>query len=245
MVSRRFSYGLLALSLATCALLGQTFAQSLPSSSSSSKHIRKPAAGSPLDAGSLRDGVYRNQALGITCKVPPGWVLRTEEMNAQEETPSGAIEKEGDPAALERAAEAGCPHTGSCGRVLLAAFSRPPDAVGEEVNASILIAAESLAAYPGLKEAVQYFGPVAEVAKGQGFAVANEPYEFPVGARTLVREDFQKNVRSRVMRQSTLVTLAHGFVISFTFISGAEDDLADLINLLSFVPSRTQETNHP
>jgi hypothetical protein len=55
------------------------------------------------------------------------------------------------------------------GRVLLAAFSRPPEARAEDVNGSILIAAESAAAYPGLKSAAQYFDPVTEVAKAQGF----------------------------------------------------------------------------
>ena len=56
--------------------------------------------------------------------------------------------------------------------MLLAAFSRPPEVRAEDVNASILIASESVAAYPGLKDAAQYFGPVSEVAKAQGFAVS-------------------------------------------------------------------------
>src|SRR5712671_493993 len=55
------------------------------SSSSSAQHIRKPssAADSTLDRGSVGDGVYRNQALAMACKIPPGWVLRTDEMNTR------------------------------------------------------------------------------------------------------------------------------------------------------------------
>src|SRR5580698_6093457 len=115
------------------------------SSSSSAQHARKaaPAAESRLDAGSLSNGVYRNPSFGFTCKIPAGWVLRTEEMNAREG--EDAAPAKNSRAAL-RAGGGGCPHTSSC--VLLAAFSRPPAARGEDVNSSILIAAESASSYP-------------------------------------------------------------------------------------------------
>src|SRR5581483_11713887 len=128
------------------------------------------AGQSALDPGSVVNGVYRNKALGLIGKVPAGWVLRTEEMNAREES--------GDESGIAaRGTNSGdCPD--GCSEVLLAAFSRPPEARGEDINSSILIAAESVAAYPGLKEAAQYFGPLAEVAKAQGFVVDEEPYEY-------------------------------------------------------------------
>jgi len=196
----------------------------------------------------VSNGVYRNKSLGFSCKIPEGWVLRTEEMNAAEETEPAAAERNNDAqparsgtaappeasrAALDRTAEGGCPHTG-CGRVLLAALSRPPEAHGEEVNASIVIAAESAAAYPGLKEAGQYFEPLTEVAKAQGFTVDEEPYELAIGTKTLVRGDFHKDVGTRVMRQSTLAMLAHGYAVSFTVIGGTWDEVEDLIDGLEF-----------
>jgi hypothetical protein len=197
--------------------LGRAQQSSTPPGSSSSAHARKPAPApdSNLDAGSVSNGIYRNRELGFTCKIPAGWVLRTEEMNEEDD---GQSDQE----------------VGKSGHVLLAAFSRPPAARGQEVNSSILIAAESAAEYPGLKEAAQYFGPVAEIAKAQGFAVAEEPYEFAIGAKTVVRGDFQKDVGSRVMRQSTLVMLARGYAVSFTFIGGTEDEVEELIAGLSF-----------
>jgi hypothetical protein len=166
--------------------------------------------------------------VGFACRIPAQWVLRTEEMNAQDDVPSA---KE-DRAALERTADGGCPHM--CSKVLLAAFSRPPEARAEDVNGSIVIAAESVAAYPGLKDAAQYFGPVTEVAKAQGFEVVEEPYEFVIGTKTLVRGDFQKDVGARVMRQSTLVVLARAYAVSFTFIGGTEDEVEELVQELSF-----------
>lgn len=120
------------------------------------------------------------------------------------------------------------------GRVLLAAFSRPPQARGEEVNSSILIAAESESAYPGLKDAAQYFGPVTEIAEARGFSVVEDPYEFAAGTKTLIRGDYEKNAGTRMMHQSTLVMLAHGYAVSFTFIGGTEDEVEELVQGLTF-----------
>lgn len=120
------------------------------------------------------------------------------------------------------------------GRVLLAAFSRPPEAKGEDVNASILIAAESVATYPGMTEAAQYFEPLIEVTKAQGFTMDEDPYDIAVGTTTLVRGDFHKDVGARVMRQSTLVILSHGYAVSITLIGGTDDEVEDLVDGLSF-----------
>ena len=199
-------------------------AQSSSSSTSSSpKVVKKPAAtNSALDGGDVNGGVYRNKTLGLSCKIPAAWVLRTEELNAQD------VAEDGSDSATQA-------KTDSAGRVLLAAFSRPPEARAEDVNSSIVIAAESVATYPGLKEAAQYFGPLSEVAKAQGFTQLEEPYEFAVGTRTLARGDFQKDVGSRVMRQSTLVMLARGWAVSITFIGGTENEVEGLLAGLSFV----------
>ena len=197
---------------------GQSASSGTPSSSA--RRVPKLAA-ARLDAGSVSNGIYRNQSFGFACKIPAGWVLRTEEMNEQED---GDTKSVGDKSAAG----------GKTARVLLAAFSRPPQARGEDVNASILIAAESAEAYPGLKEAAQYFGPVTEVAQAQGFEVINEPYEFVLGTKTVVRSDLQKDVGTRVLWQSTLVVLTRGYAESFTFIGGTEDEVEELIEGLSF-----------
>jgi hypothetical protein len=238
-IAVRMAASLVALILVAAAVpvRAQSPAQS-SSSSSSSKRAKTPASASDsaLDSGTVSNGVYRNAGLGFTCRIPAGWVLRTEEMNARDEV---APAKD-DRAAPAKAGEGGCPHAEGCGRVLLAAFSRPPEARGEDVNGSIVIAAESAAAYPGLKDAAQYFGPVGEIAKAQGFEVVEEPYEFAIGTKTVVRGDFQKNVGSRVMRQSTLAVLARGYVVSFTFIGGTEDEVEELVAGLSFGAAKSK-----
>jgi hypothetical protein len=228
------------------------------STSSSARHTAKSSAASPsgIDAGEITNGVYRNRSLALTVKIPPGWVLRTEEMNAREES-HGNVGPE-SPAPAGGSAQAPAQNPGETGRtqggenkssparasssaaderearVLLAAFSRPPEARGENVNGSIVIAAESVATYPGLTEAVQYFGPLAEVAKAQGFSVDEEPYEFALGNKNVVRGDFHKDVGTRVMRQSTLAFLSHGYAVSITVIGGTEDEVEELIDGVSF-----------
>ena len=210
--------------ITACALYSQS---PPPPSSSSTRSAKKATLVDPsVDAGTVSAGVYRNKTLGFTCKIPEGWVLRTEEMNKRDDdtTPDAAA---GSAAA---ASSAGA-------RVLLAAFSRPPEARGESVNASILIAVESVSAYPGLKEAAQYFYPLTEVAKAQGFLPDEDPYAVAIGTKTVVRGDFHKNVGTRVMRQSTLALLDHGYAVSITVIGGTEEEVEEFIDGVSFAAS--------
>jgi hypothetical protein len=217
--------------LQTSALLGQSSApsSSVPAvsktTSTASAKKTPSSADAGIDAGAITNGVYRNKTLGLSCKIPAGWVLRTEEMNARDENANLPNEKTVQPQG----------DTEGQARVLLATFSRPPEARGDDVNASILIAAESAAAYPGLKDAAQYFGPITEVAKAQGFVVDEEPYEIAVGTKTLVRGDFHKDVGTRVMQQSTLALMARGYAVSITVIGGTDDEVEELIDGLSFV----------
>jgi hypothetical protein len=255
MESRRMLLPLAAVALVglsvSTGVLAQSSVPASSSSSSSAKHVAKPAASSDSGInGSVTNGFYSNKTFAFTCKIPPGWVLRTDEMNARgekkEEEKKAEDQKAGGQKADDQKTEdqkteaqkdkdADRPPASSTGaKVLLAAFSRPPEAHGEDVNASIVIAAESAASYPGLKEAAQYFFPLNEVAKAQGFTADEDPYDAAVGGRTLVRGDFHKNVGTRVMHQSTLVMLSHGYAISITVIGGTDDEVEDLVDGLTF-----------
>lgn len=163
----------------------------------------KPLASSP------DQGVYNNSIYSFSCKIPVGWVLRTDEMNV------------GNDAAKSQ--------------VLMAAFERPPGASGAEPPSTIVIAMESLSSYPGLKTAEDYFAPLTEVVTAKGFQAVNEPYPFPVGTSKLVREDFSREQKDRpTIYQSTLVILSHGAIVSFTFLAASEDEVDSLIENLSF-----------
>lgn len=224
------------LTLAALSLSADVLAQgsSPTSSSSTGKHVTKPAATAEtgIDSGTVTNGVYTNKTLALSCKIPPGWVLRTDEMNAREE------EKE-EKKVAETSAQTPAAAASSAGaKVLLAAFSRPPEAHGEDINASIVIAAESVSSYPGLKDAAQYFFPLTEVAKAQGFTADEDPYAIAIGTKTLVRGDFHKDRGTRVMRQSTLAMLSHGYAISITIIGGTDDEVEDLVDGLTFTAGR-------
>lgn len=117
-------------------------------------------------------------------------------------------------------------------KVLLAVFERPPTVTGTTVNAAVVITAESTAAYPGLKTAADYFGPLSQSTKSKGFTIINNPYEFPVDGKEVVREDFSNDMGSVIMHQSSLAWLSRGWIVSFTFIAGSDDDVTELIENL-------------
>jgi hypothetical protein len=224
----------IAICLAVC---GPALYAQVQSSSSSAKPANKPAArtNSGLDPGAVINGVYRNKTLGLSYKIPDGWVLRTDDLNAPPEKSDAKTQ-----ATTTDAKDSPAPASSTGAKVLLAAFSRPPEAKGEEINSSVLIAAESVANYPGLEEAAQYFYPLEEIAKAQGFQLNEDPYAIAIDTTTLVRGDFHKDVGTRVMRQSTLALLSHGYAVSITVIAGTDDDVEGLIDALNF--ERTTKT---
>jgi hypothetical protein len=168
--------------------------------------------------------LYRNPTFAFRFQIPYGWVDRTKEM--QEGNEAGKAE------------------------VLLAVFERPPQATGDTINSAVVIASESAASYPGLKKAEDYLGPLTELATSKGFKAEGEPYALEVESRQLLRADFTKPLSGKAssvetssdkltMRQCTLVLLARGQVVSFTFIAGSEDELDDLMDGLHFGPAKS------
>lgn len=198
----------LAILISEFAVAQQTRAQA------ASSPLRHPASVPALAAGGITNGVYRNPDFGFSYKIPFGWVDRTAEMR----------EPDANQAAPDSAKA----------QVLLGVFERPPEATGETINSAVIIAAESVSAYPGLKSAVDYFGPLEDATTAKGFKVVNEPYEFPVGTRRMVREDFSKELGKLTMQQSSLVIVEKGYAVSFTFLGSSDDDIAEQIEGLSF-----------
>ena len=204
------------------ALVGSVSAQDASSQPQARTKQASHAAAS-IDQGSTANGTYRNSPLGLTCKIPFGWVDRTTEMREGDSSPQS------DPAKS---------------LVLLAVFERPPEATGSTINSAIVIAAEKTSEYSGLKTAADYFGPITELATAKGFKVVNQPYEFPVGAKQLVRSDFSKPRGSLTMVQSSLVMLEKGYVVSFTFIGGSEDEVNGLVENLGFGAKKASSPPH-
>jgi hypothetical protein len=212
MVSRRacaFRVLLLLLLMGQLRALAQLPEKPAGSSSSRDSHPQSnsgkgaSAADSP-DTGAVRNGVYRNTTFQISYKIPYGWVERTDEMRSTPQEENSYL--------------------------LLAAFERPPQAASDSVNSAIVITAESLAEYPGLERAVDYFDIVDEIATNKGLKVLNPPYQFPVGTKKLARGDYSKKITDETtMYQGCLVMLSHGYAVLFTFIAGSEDELESLI----------------
>src|SRR3989442_2712144 len=120
--------------------------------------------------------------------------------------------------------------------LLLAAFERPPEATGTTINSAVVIAAEKVSSFSGLKTASDYFGPITELATAKGFSVLNEPHDFVVGTKRLVRGDFSKPRGSLTMYQTSLVTLEKSYAVSFTFIGGSHGGIEEFIGEYTFCP---------
>jgi hypothetical protein len=167
---------------------------------------------------SVSSGLYHNPVFGFVYRIPFGWVDRTAEM------------RQGDagPDATDRGKA----------EVLLGFFERPPETTGNTVNSAVVIAAESVSSYPGLKTPADYFAPLDEVITAKGFKVVNEPYSFPLGTKQLARSDFRKDLGQLTLEQATLVMVEKGYVVSFTFIGSSQDEVQGLVEGLRFLPAQ-------
>jgi len=216
----RPAVGVLAFAISATVFL---YAQEQGASGSSSSKNAKPEQHIKREpASDLAAKIYRNSTYAFTYKIPYGWVERTREMQADDSGVSNS-----DPAA---------------GKVILAIFERPPEATGDTINSAVVIVEEPAASYPGLNSAVDYLGPVNDLATSKSFHVEGEPSEVTMGNRTLVRGDFSRSLGSLTMRQSTLILLQKPSVVSFTFIGSSEDEIAQLIDALNFTGSRPPPT---
>jgi hypothetical protein len=158
--------------------------------------------------GSIANQFYQNPTLGFSCQIPFGWVDRTQQMQGSDQNTTS--------------------------RVLLAVFAHPPEATSDTINAGIVIATESAAVYSKVKTARDYFEPLAEAATAQGLKAVNNPYEFLVNGREIMRQDFSKPRGKLTMYQSSLVVLKKGQIVSFTFIGGSPDEVDELVQNLNF-----------
>src|SRR5258708_33792984 len=75
-------------------VLSQTQPAANSSSSSSSKHLKKPAARSEpaLDPGAISGGGYRNNNLGFSCPIHPSWILRKEGIKPHEKLTANEVD---------------------------------------------------------------------------------------------------------------------------------------------------------
>ena len=190
-------------------LLGTAYAQDPAATSSRTKQKPEQHATHHTSPSSTAETLYRNAEFAFTYKILYAWVDRTQQMQDDSTDPAKS-------------------------KLLLAVFERPPEVTGDTVNSAVVITAESAATYPGLKTAADYLGPLTELTTSKGFKSAGDPYEFSVGTTPLIRADFLKELGKLTMHQSSLVLLRKGFVVSFTFIAGSDDELDELIEKLFF-----------
>lgn len=170
--------------------------------------------------------------LGFTYKVTFGWVDRTEDMQESASPATPKAERNGEQATAE-----------PTGKTLLAAFERPPGTSGSDINSAVIIAVEDRAAYPQVKTAADYFGPLSEIAEQRGLKMDGDAYAFSIGARRVVRGDFTGGDEKNPIRQTSLVLLEKGYILSFTFLAGSDDEMDSLVENLAFTSSQRKTSS--
>ena len=207
-----------------------------------SAQTRKPATGAkPVPdekCGPLSEQLLRCPRFGFTYKVIFGWVDRTAYMQQNETLPGQSPNAE-LPKATSPTADQPKPSSSDSSKTLLAVFERPPGAPGTTIDSAVVIAAEPLANYHGIKTAADYFSPITELAEQRGFKVIYQPHTFQSGAKQLVRGDYSKERGKLTMWQTSLVMIEKGYIVSFTFIGGSEDEVDELIRNLTLSPRAT------
>jgi hypothetical protein len=186
-----------------------------PSSAQDSPGARNTArASTNPDNGQIKNGVYHSPFFGFSYKIPFGWVDRTKQMREPDDQAKSLV--------------------------LLSIFERPPEATRNTINSAVVVAAERLSSFSGVKTAADYFSSIKELAEAKGFKPINEPYAHSISARQLVRGDFSKPRGSLTMYQTSLAIVEKGYALSFMLIGGSEDEIEKLVENLSF--SRKVET---
>lgn len=190
--------------------------------------------------GPLTDQLLRCPKFGFNYRVIFGWVDRTADMQQDESLPdqSQGLESPNPTSAVPDHPELA---SSASSETLLAVFERPPAAPGDTINSAVVIAAEPLANYHGIKIAADYLNPISEIAAQRGFKVVNQPYSFELGTKRLARADFSKDRGKLIMWQSSLVMIEKGYIVSFTFVGGSENEVDELIEKLSFATGRSSQ----
>jgi hypothetical protein len=210
-------------------------AASLPAQTHKPAGMPNPTANEKC--GPLADQVLRCPKFGFTYKVIFGWVDRTADMQQDESLPDQSTNAEPGNT-TSPGSDQSKPASSASSEALLAVFERPPAAPGDTINSAVVIAAEPLENYHGIKSAADYLNPISELAEQRGFKVANQPYASSVGTKQLPRADFSKDRGKLTMWQSSLVMIEKGYIVSFTFVGGSQDEVDDLIANLTFVAGK-------
>ena len=179
----------------------------------------KTREGSPVD-GQVVGPLYTNRYFGLSLNIPAGWT--TAEFKPTFSTPGNTPR----PAPKTPRDE----HT----HQLLMLSEKPLDSP-QPANSSLLIMAEAAASVPGVKTAKDYLARASQLMIDA--PIAYHPVsgiaDTSVGGVASARLDFTARLASdKSARQSYLVCLRYGYVLSFILSATTEEELKRLEQVL-------------
>ncbi len=184
-----------------------------------------------INSESLEEGVYRNEYLGFSIRLPQDWALQNEEME-KKITKAGSDylgQNDSEARVMQEQAEASVVY-------LFTLFKYPLGTV-VDYNPNIIGLAENVADYPGIQSGQEYLEHVRNQLLGsQGnFVVSNTSETYTLDGRTfhILRTDL--NFMGNIVKQKHYATKINEYILLFTYSYYKNETEEELLRILKSV----------
>ena len=184
-----------------------------------------------IDAETFEEGVYRNEYLGFSIRLPQDWSLQNEEMEKRI-TKAGSDylgQNDSESRVMQEQAEAAVVY-------LFTLFKYPLGTV-VDYNPNIIGLAENVGDYPGITSGQEYLQHVRnQLLASQGnFVVSDTSHTYILDGRTfhILRTDL--NFMGTIVKQKHYATKIKDYILLFTYSYYKHETEEELLNILKSV----------
>lgn len=184
-----------------------------------------------IDSESFEEGVYRNEYLGFSIRLPQDWSLQNDEME-EKITKAGSDylgHNESESRVMQEQAEATVAY-------LFTLFKYPLGSV-VDYNPNLIGLAENVADYPGITSGREYLEHVRnQLLASQGdFVVSDTAETYTMDGRTfhILRADL--NFMGTIVKQKHYATKIKDYILLFTYSYHKNESEEELLKVLKTV----------
>ncbi|HET6384401.1 MAG TPA: hypothetical protein VFJ58_13490 [Armatimonadota bacterium] len=188
------------------------------------------SASSPAD-GSVTNGVYKNSFFGLSMPIPNGWTIASQETEQHLSALGGRLVA-GNNKSMQASMDAA-----KTGTYHLLNVSEHPIGAPVVYNPSVIVMAESEAAYPGIQTGSDFLFQLKRLLEHSALrwrAVGSSVPE-TVGGKSFYRLDGTMQVMGMTVWQSYFVTIDRRYALSFIISAGSADQLAQMRKIVHAV----------
>ena len=182
----------------------------------------------PVDEGSIKDGIYENEYLGITIKIPDGWeTLNIETKNEIQRRGKEVLA--GDNKNMKAALTAAESNV-----VQLLTISKYPLGTPGKPNVLFASGAENVSAFPGIENGKDYLLNAKELLKfsNMNMQTSNEIYSQKIDGVDFAVLECSINFNNNEVKQLMYATIIKGYAYYFNYTYCSPQDLQFLHEIL-------------